>query len=176
LGVTLKKEVGGMKRLISVSVVAWVTLGISTCAFALLRGEQRAILQGLEGVRVVVERLKPEIERDGLFGSTLQTDVELNLRMAGIKVLSEEEWLKTPGAPYLYLKVNAFQCARGYVYNIDLTLEEEVTPVRKRLKVSATTSKIGDQLGIASSLSDIRGEARDLVDEFIKAWQEANMK
>jgi hypothetical protein len=165
-----------MKRRISVSVVVWVTLGISTCAFALFKEEHRAILRGLEGVRVVVERLKPEIERDGLFGSTLQTDAELSLQMAGIKILSEEEWLKTPGAPYLYLKVNAFQCARGYVYNIDLTLEEQVTLVRKRLNVSATTSKFGDQLGIASSLSDIRGEARDLVEEFVKAWQEANRK
>jgi hypothetical protein len=166
-----------MKRLIFVSVVAWLTLVISTCAFAVTRGgERRAILRGLEGVRVVVERLKPEIERDGLFGSTLQTDAELSLQMAGIKVLSEEEWLKTPGAPYLYLKVNAFQCARGYVYNINLTLEEQVKLVRNGLKVSATTSAIGHQLGITSSLSDIREEARDQVQEFIKAWQEANRK
>jgi hypothetical protein len=166
-----------MKRLISISVVAWLTLVISTCAFAANRGgEGRAVLQGLEGVRVVVERLKPEIERDGLFGSTLQTDAELSLQMAGIKVLSEEEWLKTPGAPYLYLKVDAFQCAGGYVYNINLTLEEQVALVRKGLKVSATTSKIGHQLGITSSLSDIRGEARDLMEEFVKAWQEANRK
>ncbi len=166
-----------MKRLISISVVAWLTLVTSTCAFAVDRGgEGRAILRGLEGVRVVVERLKPEIERDGLFGSTLQTDAELSLQMAGIKVLSEEDWLKTPGAPYLDLRVNAFQCARGYVYNIYLTLEEQVTLVREGLKVSATTSKIGHQLGITSSLSDIRGEARDLVEEFVKAWQEANRK
>jgi hypothetical protein len=166
-----------MKRVISVSVVAWLTLVTSTCVFAATRGgEGRAILQGLEGVRVVVERLKPEIERDGLFGSTLQTDAELSLQMAGIKVLSEEDWLKTPGSPYLYLRVDAFQCARGYVYNITLTLEEQVTLVRKSLKVSATTSKIGHQLGITSNLSDIRGEARDLVEEFVKAWQEANRK
>jgi hypothetical protein len=166
-----------MKKLISISVIAWLTLVISTCAFAANRGgEARAILRGLEGIRVVVERMKPEIERDGLFGSTLQTDVELSLQMAGIKVLSEEDWLKTPGAPYLYLRVDAFQCARGYVYNISLTLEEQVTLVRKDLKVSATTSKIGHQLGITASLSDIRGEARDLVEEFVKAWQEANRK
>jgi hypothetical protein len=166
-----------MKRLISVSVVVWLSLVISTCAFAVTRGgERQAILRGLAGVRVVVERLKPEIERDGLFGSTLQTDAELTLQMAGIKVLSEEEWLKAPGAPYLYLKVNAFQCARGYVYNITLTLEEQVKLVRNGLKVSATTSTIGHQLGITSSLSDIREEARGQVEEFIKAWQEANRK
>jgi hypothetical protein len=166
-----------MRRLISMSLVAWLTLFISSSAFAANRGgEGRAILRGLEGVRVVVERLKPEIERDGLFGSTLQTDAELSLQMVGIKVLSEEEWLKPPGAPYLYLKVNAFQCARGYVYNINLTLEEQVKIVRNGLKLSATTLKVGHQLGITSSLSDIREEARDLVQEFIKSWQEANRK
>jgi hypothetical protein len=166
-----------MKRLIFVSMVAWLTFVTCTCVFAATRGgEKRAVLQGLEGVRVVVERLKPEIERDGLFGSTLQTDAELSLQMAGIKILSEEEWLKTPGAPYLYLRVDAFQCAKGYVYNITLTLEEQATLVRNGLKVSATTSRIGHQLGITSSLSDIREEARDQVGEFAKAWQEANRK
>jgi hypothetical protein len=68
-----------MKRLIFVSMVAWLTFVTCTCVFAATRGgEKRAVLQGLEGVRVVVERLKPEIERDGLFGSTLQTDAELS--------------------------------------------------------------------------------------------------
>src|SRR5713226_9100936 len=65
----------------------------------------RATLKGLQGVRVVVEKMAPEEERAGLAQATLQTDVELKLRQAGIRVLSETEWDATPGRPWLYLQV-----------------------------------------------------------------------
>ena len=49
--------------------------------------ESRAVLRGLQGCEVVVENLRPEIERGGLTREQLQTDMELKFRMAGIKVL-----------------------------------------------------------------------------------------
>ena len=82
-------------------VVAVILVITCTCAFALVDEEQRQVLRGLEGVHVVIKRLKPEIEMDGLYRSTLETDVELTLRMAGIKVLTEEESLQTSGVPDL---------------------------------------------------------------------------
>ena len=112
-------------------VVAVILVMTCTCAFALVDEEQRQVLRGLERVHVVIKRLKPEIELDGLYRSTLETDVELTLRMAGIKVLSEEESLQTSGVPDLCLKVNALKCSSGYVYNIGLSLEEKVTLTQK---------------------------------------------
>ena len=165
-----------MKRLISVSLGVWVILAISTCAFAYMKQGEEEVLQGLEAVHVKVERLKAEIEQDGLFGSTLQTDAELKLRLAGIKVLSEEQWLEKPDSPYLYLFVDAFKHSEGYIYRIQISLREPVTIIRKRNKTIATTLRIRDELGITAYLSDIREEAQDLMDEFIKAWQTANRK
>ena len=58
-------------------------------------------LRGLPGVAVVIEPLHPTTERDGLTQHQLQTEVEQQLKNAGIRVLTQEEWKKTPGAPYL---------------------------------------------------------------------------
>ena len=165
-----------MKRKISVSLGVWVILAISTFAFAYMKQGEEEVLQGLEAVHVKVERLKAEIEQDGLFASTLQSDVELKLRLAGIKVLSEEQWLENPDSPYLYLFVDAFKHSEGYVYRIQISLREPVMIIRKRMKACATTLRIRDELGITANLSEIREEAQDLVDEFIKAWQSVNRK
>ena len=172
-----KGDEQGMKKSNFIAVLVAVILVIpAACAFALIDEEQREVLRGLERVHVVVERLKPEIELDGLYRSTLQTDVELTLRMAGIKVLSEEELLQTPGTPDLCLKVNALKCSNGYLYNIGLSLEEKVTLIRRNIQISGTVLKICEHLGVAPRLSDIRDEVKDLLEEFVRAWQAANQK
>ena len=47
-------------------------------------------LKGLKGVGVIVGDMEPEVERAGLTQASIQTDVELKLRLAGIPLLSEE--------------------------------------------------------------------------------------
>src|ERR1017187_384283 len=47
-------------------------------------------LKGIQGLGVVVEDINSEAERAGLHRTDIQTDVELKLRLAGIKVLSDE--------------------------------------------------------------------------------------
>jgi hypothetical protein len=166
-----------MKKSNFIAVLVAVILAITcNCAFALINEEQREVLRGLERVHVVIKRLKPEIEIDGLYRSTLQSDVELTLRMAGMKVLSEEESLQTSGTPDLCLKVNVLKCSSGYVYNIGLSLEEKVSLIRRSIQISATTLRIWEQLGIAPRLSDIRDAVKDLLEEFVKGWQAANQK
>ena len=70
-----------MKGLACVSVAFFVFLTISTCALARMTDEEQEVLRGLERVRVGVEDLQPEMERDGLYRSMLQTDMEENLRV-----------------------------------------------------------------------------------------------
>jgi hypothetical protein len=172
------EEGGGLtvKRLIFVlNVLGWV-LAVSSNATAGVKEVEREVLQGLEEVRVIVERIKPEIERDGLYSNTLQTDVELKLRMVGMKVLQEDEDPQRTDVPYLYLLVDALICAKGYVYKVQLSLREPVMLIRKGLRVVTTTLRFPGGIGITPHLSDIREEVRDLVDEFTEAWLEANPK
>jgi hypothetical protein len=165
-----------MKKRIVVSAVVLGILTIATHAMAHLSAADRELLRGLDGFRLAVDRIRPDVERDGLFRSTLREDMELRLRMGGIKVLSEEEAEKNPDAPCLYLYVDALKCSLGYVYKIRLSLMEPVKLVRNNAKVSATVLRIPDELGITSNLSEIRDAAGDLVEEFVKAWKAVNPK
>ena len=68
--------------------VLWGIIGLSGGSSWAVDSEQsRASMRGIEGVGVVVESLDPEVERAGLTKHQLQTDVELQLRKAGIRVL-----------------------------------------------------------------------------------------
>jgi hypothetical protein len=165
-----------MKRKLIVLLGVCMSLATSTLAYAYITHGEEDVLSGLEAVGIKVERLKAEMEQDGLFTGTLLSDIELKLRLAGIKVLSEEQWRENPNTPFLYLFVDAFKHSEGYIYRVQLSLREPVTVLRKGTKTTATTLRIRDELGIAAHLSEIRDEAQDLVDEFIKAWQNVNRK
>lgn len=73
-------------------VGAWIllilVLGLAgSPAVAMDTELSRSTLKGLRGVSVMIESLEPEVERDGLSRSTIETDVELKLRQAGITVV-----------------------------------------------------------------------------------------
>ena len=65
----------------------------------------RSTLRGLQGIFVYVEPLDPQIEQSGLFKSQIQTDTESQLKSAGIRVLTREDFLKGFGRPYLYINL-----------------------------------------------------------------------
>src|SRR5262249_45458347 len=106
---------------------------------------KRGSLRGLKGIGVVVEALQPGTENDGLTQSQLRTDVELALRQAGIRVLSQEESLAEPGSPYLYINLNTIKSEvlsvfSSYLFSLQLSLRQDATLTRAPdIKVSATT-------------------------------------
>src|SRR5438128_825512 len=63
----------------------------------------RATLRGLQGVYVLIEDVKPEIAQAGLTTQQLHTEVEGQLRHAGIPVLTKDQAFRMQGAPYLYV-------------------------------------------------------------------------
>src|ERR671924_598657 len=87
--------------LVMFNSIAWA---VDIGARGLTESYQNSSLRGLPGVRVLLTDLNPDAERDGLIKSEVQMDVELRLRNAGIRVLTEEEWHKVPRAPMLYVK------------------------------------------------------------------------
>jgi len=163
-----------MKKQILVVLLMWAILPAFFLAGAHMRMGQPEVLKGLEAIRLEVERIKPEIERDGLFRDTLYSDMELKLRLAGIKVLSEEQAEQSPETPALYLNVDALKCSFGYVYNIGLYLIEPANLVRRPMKAPAMFLRIPEQLGIASRLSEVREAAGDILEEFVRIWKESN--
>ncbi len=165
-------------------MLRWI--GLFTLLLVLLTGSnaaadieyERETLRGLRGIRVVVERLPPEAERDGLTRSTIQTDVELKLRQAGIPLLSRAD--RPPGSPYLYVNVNTYQSRVGlYAFSVQAGLVQFVILERNRnITSQATTWEATGSVGAVGSekLSEVRNAVRDMVDEFINAYLAVNPK
>lgn len=147
--------------------------------FALDSALARTTLKGLQGVFVIIESLDPEVEKAGLTSAELRTDVELSLRLAGIRVLSEGQGRRIPGAPYLYVRVNVVTSTPSiWPYSIDVELNQYVTLDRDRnIRTTGATWSVGS-IGTVT-LSNIRtakDRVNDKVDEFINAYLAVNPK
>ncbi len=133
--------------------------------------DNRDTLRGLQGFPVVVARLGAEIEKDGLTKEQLQTDTEQRLRMAGIKVFSLEQAAQAKDSPYFYLHVHVDKLKSGcYSYNISTELIEPAYPLWE----TAWTQL--ELMGLSCRLSEIRQQAKGMVDEFINEYRAANQK
>ena len=147
--------------------------------------EQRDTLRGLPGLDVVVEGLTTEAEKDGLRGSDIQTEVELQLRLAGIRVLPKD------AMPYVYVNVNTVKGSDGlYAYALRVEVKQSV-----RLGLGPTwsadrpASEDGDQIAHAvtwavgsvgrigaAKLREVRDQVKDDVNKLINDWLTVNPK
>ena len=135
----------------------------------------RRTLKGLTGVNVAVESEQPGVEKDHI-----RTDVELRLRMAGIKVLTDEEWLAAPGMPTLYVILNVLK-RRDSSCAVSLRIELcQIVRLKREPQITlpAATwqgSELIGSVGLAD-LSSIRNQIKDEADKFINAWLSVNPK
>ena len=169
------------KKWLGVFLVTVLTSTFQSPLFAINGKSNRATLRGLDGVGVLVEQLAPEVEKEGLIKNQLQIEVELKLKMAGIKVLTKEECLKTPGEPYLYVNVNvniAKTESDIYPYSIDVLLMQKVSLLRdpKQTTYAVTWSTGGVGSIEKSILSQLRTSVEEMVDLFIKTYLSENPK
>jgi len=171
----------GAKKWLMALMVIVPALALESPAFAINGKSNQATLRGLSGVGVLVEKLPPELERQGLIGDRLQMEVELKLRMAGIKVLTKEESLKTPGEPHLYVNINvniAKTESDIYPYSIDVLLIQNVSLLRdpKQTTYAVTWSTGGVGSIEKSFVGQLRDSVEEMVDLFVKAYVSENPK
>ena len=139
----------------------------------------KEILQGLEGVGVVVAPIKPEVEKYGLTKQYLQTDTELQLRQYGIKVLTGEE--PTPRSEITLLcvivDVVRMEESSAVAAAIQVRFKESVLLLREpaRICMFACTRQRGEVVHVGlRRIEDIRGIVKDIVNEFINDYLAAN--
>jgi hypothetical protein len=157
-----------------------VLVNLDSPVFAFDNRLTRRTLQGLQGVIVVVASLGPEIKQDGLTEDQLRTDTELKLRMAGIKVLSNEELSITPGKPMMHVYITILKTKLNhytlYVFSISLQIMQEASLARAPNIKTAAITWLVDITGKTGELEDIRDSTKDLVDKFINAYLSVNSK
>ena len=135
-------------------------------------------LKGIQGMQVVVEDFAPPVVEAGMTSEKLQTDVELKLRLAGIKVLTESEMLNTPGYPTLYVVVTVLLTDTGlWVNSVEIEFQQAVNLRRNGASfVSATTwrDRSVGMVGRSLAVESIRNAVKDHVDKFINAYLSVN--
>jgi hypothetical protein len=133
--------------------------------------EPQKALVGLKGVYVVVGDMEPEAARLGLTEAQIKTDVELRLRKAGIRVLTE-------GWPHLTVNLTILIGSPHSSYNTVLSLFEPVTLDRGIRAYGSiwNTGYLGQFMTQEDMKSKIREPLGDRVDNFINDYLAANPK
>ena len=130
--------------------VLWGLIGLPALGRCADDGDlARATLRGLQGVYVLIEDMKPESERAGLTAQQLQSDVEGQLRQAGIPVLTKDHAFRVQGAPYLYVYVHLLP------HPIGLTAYSSLVEVNQRASL--------DRNGSSASVSTWSVQRLDLL-------------
>jgi len=148
--------------------------------------EERETLRGLKGVFVLIEYLKEDVAKAGLTDTILQTGVELKLRKAGIRVLTEDEWFLTQGRPYLYVRVRTILIKgiqiwgthqhSGFIYGVTVQFNQDVILSRNR-SISSSAGTWGNSwIGTVIHLRNVRVVISDLVDKFMNDYLAVNPK
>ncbi|MHC4426797.1 MAG: hypothetical protein ACYSYV_11980 [Planctomycetota bacterium] len=134
---------------------------------------QRKVLAGLQGVMVVAGELSGA-EKYGLTKQTLRTDVELQLSQRGVKVLSEDNWGRTPGMPWLYVDVilSVDQESGPAAASVKVELYERTLLLRNTELVANAATWRKWRAGFLGSNypNEVRKIVKDLVDEFINDY------
>ena len=132
----------------------------------------------LPPLSVVVESLPAAAAQLGLVPSQIQTDTELRLRQAGVRVLAGD--VARPMTPYLYVNINAvsYEPQGLYGYTVEVKLQQPVVLPRRgeALFMAATWSARGS-IGLAPLervASRIRESISDQLSQFLNEWLAEN--
>jgi hypothetical protein len=162
----------------SMRLILALLLLASTGAQGLDTEENRATLRGLNGVRVVVEAIEPNIEREGLTRQQILTDAELRLRKAGIRVLTEQERFSAPGRPWLCVRVLTYQVPglMAYALTIEVQLYQNTSLERAPHLTVSTVTWSTSSIGAAGRIHvrNMYSLVTDRVDRVINAYLSVN--
>jgi hypothetical protein len=162
-------------RLAKISLVAMSLITvISPTARAQDTEQRRATLKGIGTVNVSVEELTDSAKRLGLTDEIIQTDVELKLRLAGMRVVTLGDILKVPGMPSVYVRVTVTD--RALAASMTVELQQNARLERDdQSAIAITTWQTGYVLSNPDAQA-IRSHIKDEIDEFLNAWLSVNPK
>lgn len=138
--------------------------------------EPKDVLRGMGGMMVSAEVRSSTLRQAGIYDQRIQTDMELKLRMAGVKI---EDCAKIKGCPHLavLIKGKKHNNGKSIAVSINLYLLEDVFLARdpNRMVRAATWNDNGG--GIAGDLvvnDATRKWTQNLVDNFLNDYLAAN--
>lgn len=156
-----------------ISAALMVVFIVST---AYAQNKYQKPLSGLPGVVISIGGAFDDIAKEGLSQQQLKTDIELRLRRAGIKILSEEGDTEQHRQPRLYVFVSSLKVNSDYyACHIEVGVKEAATVDRNSRRSVATSWARGAFLVVtAGNPRRVSGEVGDLVDAFANDYLAAN--
>jgi hypothetical protein len=171
----------------SAVVVSLAGAAVAVLLLACPAGAQTKVdpLSGISKVTVLLAFNATGRAPHGISDDRLQTILELQLRRAGLRVLTQEEDKNDPDVnPYVYLQATILQVRNqggtltGYAYDIDLSARVfGVVPFnRSRVPMVLWTDGTVAVASQDDAPADIEGIVGKLIDSFLNAWLKANPK
>jgi len=156
-------------------------ISLAVCGFINLAHAQNNVeqtsLSGLKGLHLVVEKIDPQLNTPLLETVSVEKDIQATLAAAGIKIIDEDQMLKTPGMPYIYINVNTAKAGLVFAYHVQIEVRQGAYLERDpNIIVTSTTWSGRGVTGMVaiSETNTIRTVLDDSVAEFIKAYIAAN--
>lgn len=162
------------RRLATMCFMAMFLLGVASPSVRAQDEQATASLRGLRAASVSVQPLSDGAKVLGLTNETLQADVELKLRLAGMRVVTAEEGFKIPGNPGIYVEALLLSDAKAGCIRIELVQNARLERNGQSLISVATWYKTA--LTSSPTAQSIRDVVKDLVDEFLNDWLSVNPK
>ncbi len=156
-----------------------VCLGLPSFSWAAY--DQKEVLRGLKGIKVIVEPLSPDVQRLGLDANQIKNNVENQIRKVGIKILKAYQ---PPAMTALYINVHTFipyQAKTVVVYSINVMVYENVYLKRGigtvgDLKEVRAADWINASVGFVgvNHINDIYKKVELQVDKFVSDYLSVN--
>jgi hypothetical protein len=141
---------------------------------------ERRTLAGLPGVYVHIAPTEEQLVKSGIDEAALRTEVELQMRVAGVPLLTQEQSLHTPGIPWLFLATSTVKSSqeRAYGWSMRLQLRQRVCLERDPKLCEVCTTWESARFGTVGTrkLGTIKEEAGNLAKEFANAYLAVNPK
>jgi hypothetical protein len=165
-----------------VKKIKWITLItvavlllVSPCVNAGFVLDDKETLRGIKSMIVIIEDIRAKAENAGINKDMIRKDVELKLRMAGIKVVPKKE---VSESSHLYVYTNIVK--RGlaaFVFEVDIAFKQIVFLKRKPdLSCYAVTwdKRSASVVSETKMVRKVQDTVNHLVDEFIEDYLSVN--
>lgn len=137
-------------------------------------------LRGIDKMSVLIEGLDSDSTNYGVTEQMLRTQVELELRRTGIKVVEFKTAPTVPTTLYVWLAAMRHIGSRFHVYTINLELKQDAA-LRRNPQIIAFYATTWDKrsLNLISSdnyANNVRSTLSKLLDEFLNDYLSVNPK
>jgi len=145
---------------------------------------RREPLKGIQGIYLLIESLDPDAKELGITNESLKTKIELKLRLAGIRVHSKEEALKSLGIiPLLYVHLHITSVASSttniYAVYISIELQENAT-IKRNNQFGLASVWQQDALAVSNTKEGTLRERNEflnmMIDTFLNDYLAVNPK